>query len=723
MTGKLLTVSALLLNAASAMAQKTIYIPQEWRNRTDTLIWAENDPDNKYTWSLSRSKETDNVIILWDKGYGSTNPSNAPSTYRVDINDLSAKAEAFYQLECDKLGFVDPGTSNLKKYKVMVLLNHDSGWICYGGGYDYQVPALWLSPSTCKPVGSAVAHEVGHSFHYMCYSEASDHGTQRGIETGFHTALGNGQAIWETTANWQSLQSYPNEIMTMSNHNTIFNRSHNYAFSHEWHRYQAYMFLAYLCQRYDDIQTVANVWNQHETKAVDFNEALMDLKGLTPAQLYGLHFDFALHAATWDLDACRSLGSNFIGNFEYRCSAIGDSAYQVAYASCPQGTGFNIIPLSVPEAGTVITTDFTALRPASTLTAADPVEYLDGTSTYKKISRTRYNSVSNASYRGFRLGYVVLLKDGTRQYIAPDSIYGTGSGNKTSQISVTVPENADRMWLVVAPSLKSYIQHKWDENIENDDMWPYQVRFHGTDLTDKATVYAAPTIDQRAIEDVTFTYDVYRNAIQGYTATAVTVGGQAAATLGTAFQLQPSDIASMMSAYSAAGPQNGHIMFYGSTENGALIANGSTANGYGHWFNASGNVTGFSNNPIVYSEFTPASLTFNIGNYPNKVTNGSTYTISQTLLYRKSATETAKAQFIFHVHFDAKQTGVKLASVKYDANHAVSIEGTPVTPTSSLVNVYSIDGTLIKKNVPTNQAAEGLRKGLYIIGDKKIAIR
>ena len=78
MTGKLLTLSALLLNAASAMAQKTIYVPNEWRNRTDTLIWAKNDPDNKYTWSLSRSKETDNAIILWDKGYGNTNPSDAP---------------------------------------------------------------------------------------------------------------------------------------------------------------------------------------------------------------------------------------------------------------------------------------------------------------------------------------------------------------------------------------------------------------------------------------------------------------------------------------------------------------------------------------------------------------------------------------------------------------------------------------------------------------------
>lgn len=721
MTGKLLTLSALLLNAASAMAQKTIYVPNEWRNRTDTLIWAKNDPDNKYTWSLSRSKETDNAIILWDKGYGNTNPSDAPSTYRVDIDDLSAKVEAFYQLECDRLGFVDSENSNLKKYKVMVLLNHDSGWICYGGGYDYQVPALWLSPSTCKPVGSAVAHEVGHSFHYMCYSEASAHGTKGGVETGFHTALGSGQCIWETTANWQALQSYPAEIMTESYHSTIFNRSHNYAFSHEWHRYQAYMFLAYLCQKYGDIKTVAQVWNQHETRPVDFNEALMDLKGLTPRELYGLHFDFAMHAATWDLDACRPYASSYIGNFEYKCCAVGDSAYQVAYASCPQGTGFNIIPLNVPKAGTEVTTNFTALRPGSVLDKADPVEYLNGSSQYEKIDRTRYNSTNNTSYRGFRLGYVVLMKDGTRQYFAADSVYGTGSGVKTCQVSLTVPENADRMWLVVAPSLKAYIQHKWDDNIANDDMWPYQVRFHGTDLTGKATVYAAPTLDDRAIEDATFTYDIYRNASSGYTGTAVTVGGQAAAILGTAFQMEPSQIASLMTAYSAAGPKNGKIMFYASKSDGTLVPSSSTANGYGHWFNASGNVTSFSSSPAVYSEFTPSSLTFNIGNYPN-LANGHTYTLSQTLVYRKSATETAKAQFIFHIHLDAQKTGVSLASVKYDADHAVSIEGTKAEAAPQAVDVYSLNGTLVKSHAGADQATDGLKRGLYIIGNKKVAV-
>ena len=54
-----------------AYAQKQHYIPYEWRNRTDTLIYAKEDPNNKYTWSESRSKESDNIIVYWDKYYGS----------------------------------------------------------------------------------------------------------------------------------------------------------------------------------------------------------------------------------------------------------------------------------------------------------------------------------------------------------------------------------------------------------------------------------------------------------------------------------------------------------------------------------------------------------------------------------------------------------------------------------------------------------------------------
>ena len=282
---RLSTLLFLLAITAIAMAQKTVYIPNEWKNPwpSDSLLYAENDPDNKYTWSKSRSVESDNVIIFWDKYY-TKNPKNLSKSdfYYVDIDDLLQKCEDFFDLEINQLGFVNPTTSNLSKYKVMVLMNHTTTWTCYGGGYDYQVSALWLNPATCKPVGHSVAHEVGHSFHYMCYAEHSGHKDSSTDNTGFHLECGNGQTIWEQTAQWQAAQSYPELMFDQSI--GVFHRSHNYAFSHEWHRYQSYWFHYFINQYYNDITTVAQVWNtpmtgQSKGNATDFNQALMKLKG------------------------------------------------------------------------------------------------------------------------------------------------------------------------------------------------------------------------------------------------------------------------------------------------------------------------------------------------------------------------------------------------------------------------------------------------------------
>ena len=38
-----LTLLALFTTSISSFAEKNIYIPREWQNRTDTLIYKEND--------------------------------------------------------------------------------------------------------------------------------------------------------------------------------------------------------------------------------------------------------------------------------------------------------------------------------------------------------------------------------------------------------------------------------------------------------------------------------------------------------------------------------------------------------------------------------------------------------------------------------------------------------------------------------------------------------
>ena len=715
---------------APVTSKKTVYIPNEWRNPwpADSLLYKESDPDGKYTWSKTRSVESDNVIIFWDKYY-KTNPKNLSKSdfYYVDIDDLLQKCEAFFDLEINKLGFVDPQKSNLAKYKVMVLMNHTTEWTCYGGGYDFQVSALWLNPSTCKPVGHSVAHEVGHSFHYMCYAEHSGHQDSSTDNTGFHLACGNGQAIWEQTAQWQANQSYPGLMYDQSM--GIFRNSHNYAFSHEWHRYQSYWFHYFINQYYNDVTTVAQVWNtpmdgQSRGNASDFNQALMKLKNLSARDLYKLYFDYACRLATWDLEVCKPYRDPYIGDFSYRCVLTDDNQYQVALASCPQGTGFNVIPLQVPAAGTEVKTSLTGLSVGAQLLDSDPGEFLNGDSQYEKIAanasgyRNYVNGGVRAS-RGFRMGYVALMNDGTRQYFSEDSVYCQGTKVVTEDYSFTVPAGVKRLWLIVSPALKNYFTHKWDDKIDKDDMWPYKFRLEGTDLTSDALIYADATIDGREIADITFTYDVnFPFTSTNYYATSIPVNGRTASALGTALQLQPTAIASKMQKWDERGPSSGKIMLYAANADGTLQQSPETANGYGHWFDTTGTATAYASG-YVYSEFTPSTLTFALGQYPGRCSEGSQYTMRQTLRYRKNSKGTsANANFVFNITIGGAATtaSASLRSIEY--TNPDDVDGISVTQNSQSSSfrsqlIYDLYGRRLN----------GLQRGINIVNGKKVIVR
>ena len=74
-------------------------------------------------WSWCRSKQTEHVVVFWDKQYGeyglygdrmgveNTSPSTCSSSkMKVDIDDLLAKAEQFYKINTETLKFSEPGT-------------------------------------------------------------------------------------------------------------------------------------------------------------------------------------------------------------------------------------------------------------------------------------------------------------------------------------------------------------------------------------------------------------------------------------------------------------------------------------------------------------------------------------------------------------------------------------------------------------------------------------
>ena len=721
---RILALTTFVASLWCAAAQKSVYIPREWKSPwpADSLLYAEADPDGRYTWSRSRSRESDNVIVFWDKNYTKAPDQLSKSDfYYVDIDDLLRKCEAFFQLECSELGFVNPQTSNVSKYKIMVLMNHTQTWTCYGGGYDYQVPALWLNPSTCKPVGHSVAHEVGHSFHYMCYSEDSNHGSDANVQTGFHGAVGNGSVTWEQTAQWQANQSYPELMFDQSI--GVFRNSHNLAFTHEWHRYQSYWFFYYLCQLTGQRTAVADVWNYHTTTVQDFNQVLMRQQKWNVKALFSHYYDYAARCATWDFDVCAPYRQAYIGDFHYAAVQTADRTYQVAYESVPQSTGFNVIPLNVPQAGTEIKTTFTSLRPSNNtpLAEGDPALYLNGNTQWEKSGRTTYYTTGTPNYKGFRLGYVALLKDGTRQYIHRDTVYCQGANNDTAELTATIPEDTERLWMIVSPAPGKYYQHQWDEKHDvNDDAWPYQVAFEGTDINEsRATIYVPSQLDGRPISDATFTYDVLLPKRTDYSSVSVTVSSSAAALLSTAFQLTTADIAGKMKSWTSAGPKADEVMFYPvNIKTVRTINRGSTANGYGHWFNANGGPCEYSSG-YVYSEFSPSSFTFNIGQEPARARQGNTYTIGQALVYN-DGTSKATAYFIFRIHITDGDQGYELVEKTNGIQAMDNGQWTMENGQWRMDNgIVDLSGRRI--SIPPVPSASSVRpKGVYIQGGRKV---
>ena len=664
----LLALTCILLVPLSISAAKTVYIPSSWVYDSSTQEYTENG-NSDLQWSYNRSKQTDNCIVFWQKGFG-TNPKTASISFDPDA--VLSVAEAAYSKNITELGF---SCSNmLNKYKLMILVSYTNDWVCYGGGYDFEVSALWIGPSAVNPAGHSLAHEVGHSFHYMCYAEAANysHTSSSSINTGFHLACGNGQAIWEQTAQWQANQSYPTEMFNQSY--PLFGNNINYAFSHEWMRYQSYWFHYYLSDYYGDKKIISQVWKQPMTgqsngNATDFCQAYMALKGLSASQLYERYFDYALKCATYDFTEAASYRNNYIGNFDYHCAKLGEKQYQVAYHSTPQSTGFNVIELDVPSSGTTVTTAFKALTHGCALNAKDPATYNNGNANSSvSAGVTKYNSAGTASYRGFRVGYVFLKSDGTRAYYNDGIVHCTGTSETTENISTTVPANTSRMFLVVAPALTTYVKHAWDDDISNDDQWPYSFTLTGTDLKTKSqtVVYtedipAEPEftkqIDGRDIADVTLTYSVTLPPTSDYTGAGVSFNtGSAVNALCTAFQLESSSIFGHVVDYTAS-QSNNTIMSCALTSAGAIQAKAKNTNGtFGHWFNSSGTVQDWGSGCIAFTEINDQYTTGTIGQYPGANSNGTTRTIREGLVYKNSSGNTAKATIVFNITFKTGAT-------------------------------------------------------------------
>jgi len=401
-------------------------------------------------WSFVRSAQSEHFIVFWEAGFGlDPNANSVPQALRVDVQGLLANAESVFQMNVNTLKFADLGVgkSQLDHYKIEIYLFYQTDWLAVGSGYDNVIGALWVNPSASNG-GQVLAHEIGHSFQYQVYADllasgATANNSSRGFRYGFGGLGGN--AFWELSAQWQSLQSFPNQIFTNFDF-VVYRDNYNRHVFHEWQRYASY-FLPFYWAEKRGIDVVGKLWRESHSPE-DPIQAYMRLYTVTDTELFDEIYQASTRFVTWDLDALRELGANYIGNQRYGLLPLADGGYQVSYAKCPGTTGYNVIPLNVPAAGTVVTASFAGLAPGSNLASGDPGWYSDS-----GVSKqtTHYNNPA-AGEAGWRYGYVALLANGNR-------IYGAMNQMPSADVAFTVPEGTVTLWLVVLGAPATYKAH------------------------------------------------------------------------------------------------------------------------------------------------------------------------------------------------------------------------------------------------------------------------
>ena len=588
-------------------------------------------------WSWHRHAQSEHFFVFWEPQFGpDPNSSNVPAALRVNINDLLAKAEHFYQTNIETLKMVEvgQGKSYLDDYKMQIYILYQTEWLATGSGYDNVIGALWVNPSTCQPVGSTIAHEIGHSFQYQVSCDKIKQGLATeipaGYDRGFRYGYGvngeGGNGFWEQCAQWQSYQDYPAEAYA-SNHISLWLANSHRHFNHEWMRYQSYWFQYYWVMKHG-IDAVGKVWNESKYPEDPLMAYQRIFCGNDLNALYADLYDYATRAITYDFGEIGTLATEAAKGYKTTLFDAADNYYQVGYASCPGTSGFNIIELNVPEAGTVIKAHFKGLPSGSALAAGDPgnVEDADGNVVGHT---TTYNKTDDSG--NWRYGFVAIVNG--------KPVYAPMNSGKEGTATYTIPANTEKLYMVVLAAPDTYTSHAWDDDETNDVQWPYQVKFEGTGVFDEFNIDTTkePT-------DVTLEYNVNCDATyDGYPISTIDLKGSQE--LAQAFVMKSSQIVGLLQVVNTE-PAEGKIV-WGVEQADGSFSYTNTANG-GFWCDDKGNNVGWGDNGYAFVEF--ADLVITYGHYPGHTEAGKTYTVKPTLIYTKDGKQ-YKATIVINMQF------------------------------------------------------------------------
>ena len=180
-------------------------------------------------WSLKRSIETDDLIFMWERGFGD-DVSNPPQLEGHDMSfnltNLCDRVQTFYHFFRDTLGFVTSHhQSKADYYKMMVMVNYSLDGTAYGGTYDNFIGALWVAPNRIQDMKmNCMAHELGHSFQSQIMADSI--GDCWG-GTGFFE-MASQWMLWQVNPDWLTDENYHFEAFKKLTHKAFLDMENIY---------------------------------------------------------------------------------------------------------------------------------------------------------------------------------------------------------------------------------------------------------------------------------------------------------------------------------------------------------------------------------------------------------------------------------------------------------------------------------------------------------------
>ena len=269
--------------AQESLPQKSIYIPEDLRQMDlacDTSLW-----------SWKRSAQTQDLIVMWQRGFGGDLQSppdldGHPMSFNLSV--LMERLQSFYTFFRDTLGFVSDssqfivnsydypaaptaeqrgegdarlGNHNYKlstinynpsksdRYKMMVMVMYSLDGTAYGGTYDNFIGGLWVAPNRIQDkTMNCMAHELGHSFQSQIMADSVGQ-------------CWGGSPFFEMASQWMLWQVNPWWLRDENYHFEAFRKLTHKAFLHMENIYHS----PYVLQWWSDLhgrRSIAELFRQ-----------------------------------------------------------------------------------------------------------------------------------------------------------------------------------------------------------------------------------------------------------------------------------------------------------------------------------------------------------------------------------------------------------------------------------------------------------------------------